>query len=194
MHLFKWMSSYYWFFLSFFSFSFFFFHSYVTSVMQPRSLALAHLHTYWLQKELGCALPPVAVAKPRHGFTRETPWSLSSSCRHACSSAREHLPVAQCTKRSPWGVPSSYPHSLSFAPSPAHILLGWNSRRGNKKQGQYWEHQPPCMRELLAHTLQGLKTPLLSSSLPCCLAQGCDFQPIISLISSTACTEQRFQF
>lgn len=122
MHLFKWMSSYYWFFLSFF-FPFFFYGC-VTGVVQQKSLALAHLHIYWLWKELGHALPTVAVVKLRHGFTRETLWSLSPSFWHprsalwVCTSPSHSMPKGQL---------DTYPPSLtlfllSLLPHPLLIL------------------------------------------------------------------------
>lgn len=109
--------------IDFSSLFFFILYDCVTGVVQQKSLTLAHLLTNWLWKELGHALPTVAVVKLRHGFTQATPWSFSFLPASPQFSLDLHLPIAQHNKM-PAGcvAPLSYP--LSPLPFWYYILLG----------------------------------------------------------------------
>lgn len=138
MHLFKWMSSYYWFFpLPPFFFSSLWLCHWCRAAEISRFSTPAHI----LSVERISLCSPYSCCGETQAWIcpRDPVESLSFLLAPPLFSVSMHLPLAQHTRRlAGYVAPFSYFLSpFPFAPSCAHIyvLPGWNSVRGTKKQG-----------------------------------------------------------
>lgn len=115
----------------------------VTGVVQQESLALAHLLTNWLWKELGhVSLPTVAVVKLRHGFLPKRPHGVSLSFPFTIPTVLFEFASPHCREQQKvgWACSSLFSPSFSF-PFWSYILLGL-CEKAARSRGRNWEFQP----------------------------------------------------